>query len=67
MRTIAILVDSAENDKYEEAMTRAKCIILDGVKDHVVPHIAEKDTANEMWEAPEEIVPTYFHAEEDVT
>eukprot|EP00253_Pinus_taeda_P028620 PITA_28620 len=32
-------------------MARAKSIILDGVKDHVVPHIAEKDTANVMWEA----------------
>ena len=25
--------------------------VLDRVKDHVVPHIAEKDTTNEMWEA----------------
>jgi hypothetical protein len=32
-------------------MARAKCIILDGVKDHVVPHIAKKETANEMWDA----------------
>eukprot|EP00253_Pinus_taeda_P017040 PITA_17040 len=31
-------------------MARAKCIILDGVKDHVVLHIAEKETTNEMWE-----------------
>ena len=51
LKTIAILVDPAENDKYEEAMARAKCIILDGVKDHVVPHIAKKETSNEMWEA----------------
>ena len=32
-------------------MARVKSIILDGVKDHVVPHISEKDTTNEMWEA----------------
>jgi len=51
LKTIVILVDPAENEKYEEAMARAKCIILDGVKDHVVLHIAEKDTKNEMWEA----------------
>ena len=50
MRTIAIPVDPTDNDKYEEAMVRAKTIILDGVKDHIVPHIAEKDTTNEMWE-----------------
>ena len=51
LRTIVIPVDLAENDKYKEAMARANSIILDGVKDHVVPHIAEKDTANAMWEA----------------
>lgn len=31
-------------------MARAKCIILDGVKDHVVQHIA-KETTKEMWDA----------------
>ena len=51
LRTIVIPVDPNDNDKYEEAMVRAKSIILDGVKDHVVPHIAEKETAYEMWEA----------------
>jgi len=51
LKIIAIPIDPAENEKYEEAMAKAKCIILDGVKDHVVSHIAEKDTANEMWEA----------------
>lgn len=39
MRTIAILIDLADNDKYEEEMVRAKSIILDRVKDHVLPHI----------------------------
>jgi len=51
LKTIAIPIDPTENDKYEEAMARAKSIILDGVKDHVVPHIAENETENEMWEA----------------
>jgi len=32
-------------------MARAKSIILDRVKDHVVPHIAEKEMTFEMWEA----------------
>ena len=50
MRTVAIPIDSTDNEKYEEAMAKAKCIILDGVKDHVVQHIAEKDMENEMWE-----------------
>jgi len=48
---IAIPVDPAENEKYEEVMARAKCIILYGVKDHVVQHIAKKNMENEMWEA----------------
>ena len=51
MKVIAIPFDPNDNDKYEEAMARAKSIILDGVKDHVVPHIAEKETAYEMWKA----------------
>jgi len=42
LKTIAIPLDSTENENYEEVMARAKCIILDGVKDRVVPHIAEK-------------------------
>ena len=41
LKTIAIPVDPTDNDKYEEAMARAKSIILDGVKDHVVPHSQE--------------------------
>ena len=51
LKVIVVPVDPNDNHKYEEAMARSKCIILDGVKDHVVPHIAEKETAVEMWEA----------------
>ena len=51
LKTRAIPDDPIEKAKYEEAMARAKCIILDGIKDHVVPHIAKKNTSNEMWEA----------------
>ena len=51
LKTIAVPVDPADNDRYEDAIARAKSIILDGVKDHTVPHIAEKNTAQEMWEA----------------
>lgn len=51
LRAIAVLVDPADNDKYEDAMARAKSIVLDAVKDHVLRHIAEKNTTNEMWEA----------------
>ena len=50
LKTVAILVDPNANEKYEEAMAKAKCMILDRVKDHVIPHIAEKNTAREMWQ-----------------
>ena len=55
LKAIAIPVDPNDNGKYEEAMARAKSIILDGVKDHVVPQIAEKVTTYEMWEALEKL------------
>jgi len=51
LNTIMIPVYPAENKKYQEAMARAKSIILNRVKDHVVPYITEKDTTNAMWEA----------------
>ena len=35
--------------KHNEAGAHAKRFIMDGVKDHVVPYIAEKKTTNEMW------------------
>ena len=38
-------------EKHNEATTHAKRFIMDGVKDHVVPHIADKKTAHEMWVA----------------
>ena len=50
LRRVAIPVDPIANEKYEEAMAKAKSIILDGVKDHVVQHIAEKEMTKEMWD-----------------
>ena len=50
MKVVAIPVDRPENEKYENAMARAKYMILDGVKDHVIPHIAKKNKVNEMWD-----------------
>lgn len=37
--------------KYKKEMVRAKRFILDGVRDHVVSHIAGKHTTRQMWEA----------------
>jgi len=48
LRVITIRVDSVTNERYKEAMAKAKCIILDGVKDHVTQHIVEKEMAKEI-------------------
>jgi len=47
---MAIQVDPVENEKYEDAMARAKYMILDRVTDHGIQHISKKNTAKEMWD-----------------
>jgi len=51
LKVVDVSVDVDPLKKYEEAQAKVKCMILDGVKNHVIPHIAKKDTAMEMWEA----------------
>ena len=46
---MAIPLDRDNNENYEDSMAKAKYIILDGIKDHVVPHIAENNTIKEKW------------------
>lgn len=36
LKVVAIPFDPTKNEKHEEAMTRVKCMILNGVKDHVI-------------------------------
>ncbi len=43
-------VDPVALDVYEVREAKAQRIILDGVKDALIPHLAEKKTAFEMWE-----------------
>jgi 2-phosphoglycerate kinase len=38
-------------DLHEVKEARAQRIILDVVKDHLIPHLVEKQTAKEMWDA----------------
>ena len=50
----SVVVVPADPDplkKYRANMVKAKRMILDGVKDHVVCHILGKGTAKEMWDA----------------
>jgi hypothetical protein len=38
-------------DLHEVKEGKAQRLILDGVKDHLIPHLAEKKTTKEMWDA----------------
>ena len=51
-----VLVEPADPNplkKFNENQAQAKHLIMDKVKDHVVPHIVGKKTTNEMWTALE--------------
>ena len=54
-RVLVVPTDADPLKKYRENQARAKRLIMDGVKDHVVPHIFGKNTANEMWTALEKM------------
>ena len=41
-KVLATPIDVVLLAKHEEATTHAKRFIMDGVKDHIVPHIADK-------------------------
>jgi hypothetical protein len=43
--------DPVAFDFHEIKEVKAQKIILDGVKDHLIPQLAEKKTAKEMWDA----------------
>jgi hypothetical protein len=48
---IVVPTDSAALDVHEVTEAKTWIIILDGVKDHLIQHLAEKKTAKEMWDA----------------
>ena len=41
--------------RWKKVDSRAMLVILDGVKDHIVPHLSGKKTALEMWMALESL------------
>jgi hypothetical protein len=45
------IIDPIALDLHEIKEAKAQRIILDGVKDHRIPHLAEKKIAKEMWDA----------------
>ena len=50
-QTLATPTDPDLLRKHKEAVGHAKRLIMDGIKDHIVPHLAEKKITNEMWKA----------------
>jgi hypothetical protein len=46
-------------DLHEVKEARAQRILLDGVKDHLIPHLVEKKAAKEMWDALTKLYPWY--------
>ena len=42
-------IDPADLIAWKKIDSRAMLIIMDGVKDHIIPHLSGKNTALEMW------------------
>ena len=47
--------DPADLAAWKKIDSKAMLIIMDGVKDHIVPHLSSKKTAAEMWTALESL------------
>ena len=50
-KVLATSTDAKLLAEHNEAVVHARHFIMDGIKHHVLPHIAEKMTAHEMWVA----------------
>jgi hypothetical protein len=43
--------EATTKEKYQKDMVRAKRIIADSIKDHLIPQVASKNTPKEMFDA----------------
>jgi hypothetical protein len=43
--------DAAQLAIWKKGEAKAKSLILDGIKDHVIPHLSGKNTAKDMWKS----------------
>ena len=50
-KPVVVPTTAAELAEYERCNITTMRVILDAVKDHIVPHVSRKDHAFEMWEA----------------
>ena len=46
---IVVPIDATQLATYKKEDAKARRIILDGVKDHIVPHISELEMMKKMW------------------
>ena len=44
-------VDAAEKEKHQKYTIKAKRIIVDSIKDHLIPYVSSKKTPKEMFDA----------------
>lgn len=51
MKPLATLIDPQELAQNNKNDARVRRIILEGVKDHIVPHLFGKKISKEMWVA----------------
>ena len=58
---VAETIDENQLKAFKKNMAKAKRLILDGVKDHIVSHISDKGTASQMWE----VLATLFEGSSD--
>jgi hypothetical protein len=50
-KDVVLTIDPKDLAKHTRKLVKEKCIILDLVKDHLIPHIAEKKMAKDMSDA----------------
>ena len=52
-------VDATPLRAFKKNMAKAKQLILDGVRDHIVSHISAKRTSKEMWDGLDNLYQGY--------
>ena len=50
-QTLATPIDADHLRKHKEVVGHAKRLIMDSIKDYILPHIVDKKMANELWKA----------------
>ena len=51
VNSVVVVPANDQKNKYKAKQGKARRLIIDGVRDHVVSHLQGKDTTREMWEA----------------